>query len=443
MDIVSVKLKLQSLLIGREKAKALIDAQPHFIPLNLEVFNITLASYLKPGVTVQEVTNLIQDKVVSQHNFALHATRGKFYTSAGSEITSETIVLYTPAVVYENGKLIGTLYSTQSGKAYASMYEALFKSYLNKVISKKLRSNKDKTKYRKVKGFDIGHIDLPSGIGTTPGLSQVDNIMEELASISEGTPFQIDIINEALAKASIARDRFTVKATYSSSIYATFSKNFRDSLISIKANVVIAQEARENRIFGSTIEAEVLRDIKTIVSELHSSRNLKEEIPFRILAAFKGVKVSPTNKIISTIANNFPTKKVVSSSKITALPKVPLRTNQGQFYSLTSLQTLINTHLQNVISANMGDEGYPGGQRRILNYRTGRFAASAQVERLSQSREGAITAFYSYMKNPYQVFEPGYSMGKPATRDPKLLIGKSIREIAATKVGNKLRAVSI
>lgn len=29
------------------------------------------------------------------------------------------------------------------------------------------------------------------------------------------------------------------------------------------------------------------------------------------------------------------------------------------------------------------------------------------------------------------------------TRDPKLLIAKSIREIAATKVGNRLRAVSV
>jgi hypothetical protein len=62
---------------------------------------------------------------------------------------------------------------------------------------------------------------------------------------------------------------------------------------------------------------------------------------------------------------------------------------------------------------------------------------------MSQSREGMITAFYSYMKNPYQTFEPGYAQGSPKTRDPKLLIAKSIREIAATKVGNRLRAVSV
>lgn len=120
--------------------------------------------------------------------------------------------------------------------------------------------------------------------------------------------------------------------------------------------------------------------------------------------------------------------------------KVPeLKTLQNRNYSLTSLQMLINASLQHVIAANMGN----GAEKKILNYRTGRFAGSAQVTQMSQSREGMITAFYSYMKNPYQTFEPGFAQGGIATRDPKLLISKSIREIAATKVGNRLRAVSV
>jgi len=130
-------------------------------------------------------------------------------------------------------------------------------------------------------------------------------------------------------------------------------------------------------------------------------------------------------------------KLAISKLKQAKLP--PIRTTQGQFYSLANLQMLINTHLQDVISANMGN----GGETRILNYRTGRFAASANVERMSQSREGAISAFYTYMKNPYQTFEPGFKQGSPKTRDPKTLIGTSIKEIAATKVGNRLRAVLI
>jgi hypothetical protein len=107
--------------------------------------------------------------------------------------------------------------------------------------------------------------------------------------------------------------------------------------------------------------------------------------------------------------------------------------------SLISLQNLINRQLQDVISANMGD----GDSRSVLNYRTGRLASSAKVETMSQSRAGMITAFYTYMKNPYATFSEGGKQQNPKSRDPKLLIAKSIREIAQQQVGNRLRAVTI
>jgi hypothetical protein len=107
--------------------------------------------------------------------------------------------------------------------------------------------------------------------------------------------------------------------------------------------------------------------------------------------------------------------------------------------SLTSLKNLLDAHLQDVVSANMGD----GSRRDILNYRTGRFASSVKVEKLSQSRDGMITAFYTYMKYPYATFSAGGRQQYPGSRDPKLLISKSIREIAAETVTNRLRAVLI
>lgn len=113
--------------------------------------------------------------------------------------------------------------------------------------------------------------------------------------------------------------------------------------------------------------------------------------------------------------------------------------NNSSRVNLSSLLVLINSNLQSVISANMGD----GNDKKVLNYRSGRFAASAKVERLSESRQGMISAFYSYMKNPYATFSEGGAQGRPVSRDPKLLISKSIREIAATKVANQLRAISV
>lgn len=111
----------------------------------------------------------------------------------------------------------------------------------------------------------------------------------------------------------------------------------------------------------------------------------------------------------------------------------------GRDYSIIELQTLINTHLQDVVSANMG----AGDSKGLLNYRTGRFAASVKLDHLTISREGMISAFYTYMKNPYQTFDPGFAQGSPATRSPKLLISRSIKEIAATKVHNRMRTILV
>lgn len=119
------------------------------------------------------------------------------------------------------------------------------------------------------------------------------------------------------------------------------------------------------------------------------------------------------------------------SNKIREMPQIT--------ETVPNLLALINTQLQDVISANMGD----GSSRNVLNYRTGRFASTVNVEYLSTSREGMISAFYSYMKNPYATFSAGGRQSKPSSRDPKLLISKSIRQIAEQVVSNKLRAVAL
>lgn len=129
-------------------------------------------------------------------------------------------------------------------------------------------------------------------------------------------------------------------------------------------------------------------------------------------------------------------KKVKAVKKDPNKIKVDLPTSM---INLPNLLLFINTHLQDVISANMGE----GSRRDVLNYRTGRFAQSVKVESLSQSREGMISAFYTYMKNPYATFSQGGRQQNPRSRDPKLLIGASIREIAAQQVNNRLRAILI
>lgn len=198
-----------------------------------------------------------------------------------------------------------------------------------------------------------------------------------------------------------------------------------------------------------------ISDPKQYILDLKSSASLKEFIGSSVTSVLKGKavepvkikhspttvyrykapgeKISSTNDLVKSAKEN---KKLLHNLK-TSISKQA--TTSVKTINLTSLQNFINSHLQDVISANMGD----GNRKDILNYRTGRLAESARVERLTQSKEGMITAFYSYMRNPYGTFEPGGAQGSPRSRDPKLLIAKSIREIAAEQVANRLRAVVV
>jgi len=194
------------------------------------------------------------------------------------------------------------------------------------------------------------------------------------------------------------------------------------------------------------------------ILDLKSSKTVKEYIASAIANTIKGKAVEPLKiqhnpvtvysqksapqKIASTASlakSAQEGKKLLAEIKSSVSKAATAQKSASQQVNLSSLQSLINTHLQDVISANMGD----GSRKDILNYRTGRFASTVKVERLSQSREGLITIFYSYMKNPYATFSQGGKQSIPTSRDPKLLISRSIREIAAEKVANRLRAVSV
>ena len=203
------------------------------------------------------------------------------------------------------------------------------------------------------------------------------------------------------------------------------------------------RKAPKERAFlvGQNLTARIKAD-PSILIDLETSTSIKQFTYNAIISILKGKQPATYNsETIIKVQSNIKKQKVVVSAKqkpSSATP-LPISDLKNSSTSLSSLLSYINRHLQDVISANMGD----GNSKDILNYRTGRLASSAKVERMSQSREGMITAFYSYMKNPYATFSEGGQQSLPRSRDPKLLISKSIREIAAEKVANRMRAVSV
>jgi hypothetical protein len=90
-----------------------------------------------------------------------------------------------------------------------------------------------------------------------------------------------------------------------------------------------------------------------------------------------------------------------------------------------SYMAMINKRLPQTVRKNMGAPG-------LVNT-TGRFASSVKVKDVNTTKQGHPSFGYTYAKSPYQIFEVGEGSAPWATpeRDPRKLIDRSIREVAA------------
>jgi len=253
-----------------------------------------------------------------------------------------------------------------------------------------------------------------------------------------------------------------------------FSEGFVKMFVSIGGNILKFENSPFNQIRGSELESgnrlSQKKILKTIADRLLTfqkklasdiSRNIYKLLTSRrspsafdyilnvIVATIKGETVSRfkqnfkvTNKKKLPVAKPQITgfaKNSVKIKKPSTRPPLQQSTIEDTETSLGTLQNLLNSNLVQTVKQNMGS----GSRRDVLNLRSGRFAESARIERLTQSRQGMITAYYNYMRNPYATFSAGGKQESPRSRDPKLLISKSIREIAAQAKITRLRAVLV
>jgi len=124
-----------------------------------------------------------------------------------------------------------------------------------------------------------------------------------------------------------------------------------------------------------------------------------------------------------------PAKKPTVQKKSAKLKQVKTKArNNTRQQSPIALANIINQYLPQTLKSRM--------VAPALVYRTGRFANSAEVTNIIQGPRGGMTAEYTYMKNPYQTFEPGFRMGS-TYRDPRPLISGAIRDIAIQQMGIK------
>ena len=214
---------------------------------------------------------------------------------------------------------------------------------------------------------------------------------------------------------------------------------------SLESQAENLQKATKERAFGiGKALSTRIKQNASLLLDLVTSKSLRQYVTENIKSHLLSGKPSGTYASSTTIVQK--TKVTRSKNKI-ELPKVKptsvnvpvLSSNVSSVSSLTNLETLLRSAINKTVRDNMGD----GSRRDILNLRSGRLADSVTIERVSRSRAGMLSVFYSYMKYPYATFSTGGKQGTPKSRDPKLLISSSIREIAQKSVSNRLRSVLV
>lgn len=225
-------------------------------------------------------------------------------------------------------------------------------------------------------------------------------------------------------------------------IESIFSLTKNDDTETISVSL---ESATVNRLKGSREEREVksklLKDLGSALTKL-DSMNLKGSDSFTDIYRKKAIKTVlkafEGQKNIRIKSENTKTKKsskvpVILSTKGTTTKKSKgksvvrgtTKTKTGAASLPLQLIGIFNQQLPRVLEKNM--------RTPALENRTGRFANSVKVTDVTRTTKGFPSFGYTYERNPYEVFEVGRGKAPWATpeRDPRILIDKSMREIAS------------
>jgi hypothetical protein len=167
----------------------------------------------------------------------------------------------------------------------------------------------------------------------------------------------------------------------------------------------------------SFVEIRRKKGLETVVKPFRKTKGLQISIESTKIKASKtkveGIKQGKgtKSKRPSVARGRIGRQKIALPSQQRGIASEPLR-----------LLGTLNKQLPSTVRENM--------DLPALRNRTGRFASSVIATDVIKTPQGFQSIGYTYQKDPYQTFEMGYAQGSP-DRDPRTLIDRSIREIAA------------
>lgn len=477
--------------IAKETSRGKLDKKPHFVPIDFSAIEVslghlldqaTLNSFYKAllsnvkalGYTTLSVTALNSMKIPDlratlsrapiaiEYNRKLVGVLFNSYTSVGQNlftpILNKTLAEFSPSGGFDIGHLVS---NSLLAKSPLQLKLEEIKGLLDVYAESKNRVKIDKYVANKIALYylalyktnpDLVEEELRKKYGVTDIEPSVDKLVAVInQKLKRGTFQNLKATNQAAFdmiynKLDSAYNTLLEKSRYGKTLIETnIVKVVSPTLAKLRANIVIIQDREENqKIYGSRIEGAIDRFVKsdvinTILRSERFSPSFDDSIQEIVADAIldKPQKTKKSSKNIKIDASLTSTKNITKGKKVSVSKtntKLPvLRTPSGQFTSITRLQSLITGLLEETVIKNM--------KRPNLEYQTGRFSKSVQLKSITQ-RQNSIQLFLTYMKYPYQTFEPGFAQGHRGY-DPRRLIDQSVREIATKLVRARLQTVFV
>jgi len=390
------------------------NRKPHTLFITKEgLYNQVVVQAEQDGIlnSREAIRKATDDFFTSVQNLAKKAESNKFLVVHSKRVSSKYVLITMELIAtYVNlrGTTVGDTFRLV--KDFYSGANTKFLSDMRKIYTKKGTTLKDtsfldighgeQTSNIKERIYDelLGHGELPPNIPKIPELENIfvlkkDNrrktivvsLESSFANRLKGRTQERKIKEQLLVDLEKAIGKLESVATLSSS--DSFVEEVEKNTINLVVNAV------ENAFTGSNVKIKKINVKKQKVSKTSQRKSSTLRKNAKILPVTKGK----------------PAKK----------RKAPVKKSD---YSIATFIGVLNQKLPQVVAKNM--------QPPALQYQTGRFASSVRITDISQTRQGFPSIGYTYQRDPYQVYELGNSRGTQE-RDPRRLIDKSIREIAA------------
>lgn len=392
--------------------RGIADKQHHNFTLSRRAIRKGIKDYLR---------DFHPDLTKTQHNAILKEldpSVKQFIKKVGDNLVT---LAAKDATVSVTRNTLATKMATFEVKQGKSRYDKIYSRYsqeLKVLIAQLSRIVGREAKSREV--LNLSHADF-EGIIESAVADAVDKAVEEDSVITR------KIAEGFLASRGV--DLKVIRSTKTSTMnvsLASSAVNAEDKDAS-KARIAKLREALEEAL-QELSDNEILADLPGSDSfkKIKEKKVINDTLdPFRKI---KNVTVTKKKKIKHS--------KTTTSTKVTGSPKVSVvkakarrakarrKQKAGAASRPLELLGVFNQRLPETVRRNM--------QEPALVNRTGTFADSVKVTEIQRTPQGFPSIGYTYKRDPYDIFEVG--SGNPRAtpeRDPRILIDKSIREIAA------------